>query len=808
MQIRYSLRSLARDPGFACVVILVLSLGIAINTTIFCVIDQEVFNPLPYKNPSGLLMIWESNPSLGEPAGSRVPAAWSNFAEWRNQNQSFQGIEAFERAGYNLTGLAHAEHVTAARATGGYFQLLGINAERGRTFTPEDSKPGRGGVALITNSFGESHFARKDAVGRKLVLDGIPYTIVGILPKDFHLPLFFGGANRYQPEIWVPMPDITASDASKYRQLFVTARLKQNTSLAHARSEMSAIAKRLEEIDPQLNKHYSTNLVPLKIENADPDFERALYVLWIAAFGVLFLGCANLASLMSIRAMNRQKDLAIMKALGAPLYALIASVLIEGVLLAAAASALAVLGSYAGMAWIRATKPGDLAGAERLTLNIGGLLFAMCAFIFCILVFALLPAWLSTRQPLNAVLRTSRGTADKGLGGIIRHVLVCGEVAIALALAIGGMLLARSFQKLLDVDPGFRAQNTLTARIVLAPPGYTSKDSQQHFCDRLLGALRQAPVMESVSLVDNLPLYSIHYTFFEIEGRALPEASSPLTADYATVTTDFFRTMGTPLRHGRVFTEEDMQHDAEKVVIVNETMASKFWPNQNPLGAHIRVVIPHRPPEGWRRVIGVVGDFRQFNIDTAPRPEMFWPTRQFSEMTLVVRTPMKSSIALQKVRQAIVEVDKEQPLSDIQTLQQIVDHSVAQRRFNTYLLTGFAGLSIFLALVGVYGLISYAISSRKKEIGIRLALGAQRTNIWQFLFFAAFPFTALGIFLGLLLSFLLKRLITNLLFGISALDPVTYVAVPVAMVFLILVACVRPSLRAARTPPSDVLRQE
>ena len=806
MGIRYSLRSLARDPAFACVTILVLSLGIAINTIIFSVIDQFVLNPLPYKDPSHLLMIWESNPSLGEPAGSRVPAAWSNFAEWRNQSKSFQAIEAFEPASYNLTGRSEPEHVTAARATGGYFQMLGTNAERGRTFTPEDSRPRAVPVAIITNTFEEAHFADKDALGQKLILDGVPYIIVGVLPKNFHLPLLLRGSYEYKPAVWVPIPELTSADRSKYRRLFVSARLKHNASLTQARTEMLAIAKRLQQADPELNENYSTNLVPLEIENADPDFERALYILWAGGLGVLLLGCANLAGLMSVRAISKQRDLAIMKALGAPTSALIANVLTEGILLAIAAFLLAVLASYAGVRWIDTAKPGDLAGAERLGLNIKALLFAGCTFICCIVVFALLPAWLSTRQPLNAALKSARMAPGKDIGVIIRRALLSGEVAVALALAIGAMLLVRSFTKLLDVDPGFRAENVLTARIVLAPPYYTGNDARRRFCDELLNNLREEPMTESASLVDNFPLSSIRYTFFEIEGRPLPQSATPLTADYANVTSDFFRTIGTPLRRGRLFVPEDMQEGAEQVVIVNETMASKFWPNHDAVDTHLRVVLPHRPPEPWRRVIGVVGDFRQFNIDTPPRPEMFWPARQFSDLTLVVRTKENTGATLREVRQAVANIDKQQPISDIQTLQQMVDHSIAQRRFNTYLLGVFAGLSIILAMLGVYGLLSYVIAFHNRDIGIRLALGAQRLDIGRFLIGAMLPFAITGIALGVLLSFLLKAVIAHLLFGINALDPITYASVPAVMALVIVSACLHPSRRAIRIAPAEALR--
>ncbi len=811
LRLRYSLRSLANDPVFVSVVVLVLSLGIAANTTIFTVIDQVVLNPLPYRDPARLVMVWEANPSLGEPAGSRVPAAWSNFTEWRNQNQAFDAIEAFGQASYNLTGLSNPEHLTAARATGGYFQMLGISAERGRTFSPDDTRPGANPVVLITEAFSNSHFAHKDALGQKLLLNGVPHTIIGVLPGNFHLPMFFQGAYEYKPDIWVPLPAVTAADppaASKARRLFVFARLKSSTPLAQARAAMITMANRLAQTDPNLNAGYSVNLVPLKVENADPDLGRALYILWTAAFVVLLLGCVNLASLMLVRAMNKQKDLAIMGALGAPRVVLIANILTESLLLAFVAATLALAGSYAGIRLIRALQPGEIAGTDRLSMDLHGLVFAGLAFIVSVLLCGLLPAWLGTRGAFSAALKRSAGTGSARLGSIIRRVLVSGQVAIALVLAIGATLLVRSFQQILDVDPGFRAHNVLTARIALTPPRYASEDDRMRFCDRLLDRVRQLPGVQTASLVDNFPLYSIRYTVFEIEGRPIANPASPPTADYANVTSEFFQTMGTPLRSGRLFTPDDMQDNENNVVILNESLARKFWPNQDALGSHIRFIAPHRDPGPWRLVVGVVGDFRQFNIDTPARPEMFWPARQFPELTLVVRTTSDPSGVLPTLQKAVAEIDKEEPLSDVQTLQHMVDHSISQRRFNMLLLSGFAGLSIVLALVGVYGLVSYIISLRTRDIGIRLTLGAQRKHIFSSLVLEILPFAATGILLGLLLSLLAKKLITDLLFAISAVDPATYFSLPIVLMALALLTCLVPAWRAARMDPANVLRQE
>lgn len=809
LQLRYSLRSLVRDPVFVAVVVLVLSLGIAANTTIFTVIDQIVLNPLPYRDPDRLVMVWESNPSLSEPAGSRVPAAWYNLAEWRNQSQSFEAIEGFAQAGFNLTGLGSPEHLTAARATGAYFQMLGASTKRGRTLLPEDTRPGAARVVVVTDAFANRHFAGSDAVGQKILLDGVPHAIVGVLPRSFHLPLFLQGAYEYKPDVWVATPEINASDppsASKTRRFFTFARLKDGKSLAQARSEMIMIASRLARNEPTLNTGYSVNLVPLKVENADPDLDHALRLIWAAALVLLLLGCANLGSLTLVRAANKQRDLAIMGALGAPRSALIATILRESVVLTLVAGTLAVLASYAGVGAIRELQPGDIPGTDRLRLEWPGFVFAAAVFTICVLAFGWLPAWLSTRHSLNSSLKT--GTWNSRTGSFMRRLLACAQVAIAVTLALGAMLLVRSFQKILQVDPGYQTQNVLTAHIALNPPRYGTPDEKRRFCDGLLTSLHQLPGVEAVSLADNFPLYSIRYTFFEIEGRPVMQPASLASGDYANVSADFFQTMGTPLRRGRFFTSADLEEDTENVAIVNESMAHKFWATEDPIGGHIRFVAPPRQPGPWRRVVGVVADFRQFNIDTPARPEMFWPARQFTEMTLAVRTTTNPTTALQSLQGAVSEIDKEVALSDMQTLQQMVNHSISQRRFNMLLLSGFAGLSILLAFAGIYGLVSYIVASRIRDIAVRLTLGAQRKHVLFSLLLGILPYAGAGVVAGLLLSLLATKIMSGLLFGISRLDQLTYIILPLMSVILVLLAALFPALRAARIEPVVVLRRE
>src|SRR5579884_294437 len=699
-RVRYSARSLSRDPFFSLVAMAVLAIGIATNTAMFSVIDQILLNPLPYRDSSTIVMVWETNPALGEPAGSHVPVAWYNFAEWGMQRDAFQGLEAFEMADYNVTGLSSPEHVTSARATSGFFQLLGINAIHGRTFTPDDSKSGSSPVAIVSAAFEIAHFVQ-GAVGHKILLNGAPYTIVGGLPADFRLPAFFQGAYVYRPDVWLAMQPPTSPESLRVLRLFVFGRLNSNISIAQARSQMVTIAKRLEQAAPDLNKGYSANVVSLRAENTDPDIEHGLYILWAAALAVLLLGCANLSGLMLIRAVSKQKTLAIMRALGAPKQILIAEILLEGVLLSVVALGLAVLVAHFEIAGIRILRPGEISGIDQLRFNVKSFFFAAAALIFCALFFAALPALLSTRRPLNGKLKTSEQGSTGKAGFIFRRVLVCGEIGLALALSISAVLFLRSFKKLLEVDPGFRSENVLTGHVTLPKSRYPNAGDRQQFCEQLLSKVREFPMVRSASLADNFPLYSIHYTFFEIEGRPSAHPDSPQNADYANVTPDFFLTLGTPLRKGRFLAASDLKEGAEKVVLVNESLAAKYWPNKNPIDGHIRLIQPHNNSAEWLRIVGIVGDFRQFNIDTPARPEMFFPSSQYSDMTIALRSSGSSDMDAKAFKKILTNIDEELPMSDVQTLGQLVDHSIAQRRFNTMLLAVFATIGIFLALLGV-----------------------------------------------------------------------------------------------------------
>jgi putative ABC transport system permease protein len=806
----YSIRTLSGEPLFAVIVVLLLGFGMAANATIFAVIDQVLVGSLPYRDPTRVVMLWESNPNQPQPAGSHIPTSRDNFDAWRKESHSFEAMEAYQQTSFNLTGLRNPERLDVAKCTSGFFSMLGIQAKLGRSFLAEDETPGRNHVVLLSNAFFMNHFQGTDPLGRTLSLNGVPYTIIGVLPSDFHLPNIFQGLFEYKPDLWAPLPPMSLSDpplTSKRRNLLIYARLKSTTSISQAAAELEILAGRRAQEDPALNSGYGINVFSLDFENTDPVLRRGLYLLWFAVGLVLLLVCMNLSGLMLLRSVSGQKDTAIMAALGASRGDVMKAAMAPGLILALLGALLGILAAYGGVRLVVALEPGDIHAVERIALNLHGLLLTVLIFGVVVSLIAVLPAWLTSRGDLNTALKQGSGvrtiTRPKSFNW---SILVSVEVAIALILAIGSTLLVRSFQRLLRVNPGFAAENVLTAHLSLPQSRYSTPEDQARFCDRLLEGLRSLPQVESASLIDNMPLYAIRYTPFEIEGRPVAQAGDAPTSDYANLTPSFFQTMSIRLRHGRLFTEDDGQDSAAKVVILNETLAHRLWPDEDPVGKRIRSL--EGGPGPWATVVGVVADFVQFNVDTPPRPEMFWPAKRMREMTIVVRTKVDPASVSAGMKEKVWEVDKEQPVSDVQTLEQIVRHRTSQARFNMWFLTIFATLGILLALVGVYGFISYLVSSRMRDIGIRLALGAQKKDVFMSLFRQTVPFVAIGIFIGLVTSLLFGRLMGALLFGITPFDPVTYTVASIILFILMFLAVLVPARKATLIDPASILRQQ
>lgn len=811
---RSSARALLRARTFTTVVILVLAFGIAVCTTVFTLVDELLLNPFPYRDPAHLVIVWESNPALGQLTASRMYTAWENFEAWKTQNHTFQDMEAFQIfLGFDVTGLKNPEHVIAARATPGLFQMLGVNADSGRTFLPGDDTPGTNATVILTRAFADKHFGSNNPVGHILSLDGTPYTVIGILPDQFHLPALFGGIAEYKPDVWLPLPRMSNTDSpqtAKRRQFVVCARLKPGISVAQAKTDMATVAAIRATEDPALNRGYGVNVFTLDAENTDPDLRNELRALFAAAILVLLLACSSLAGLMLVRTTTRRKNLAIMAAMGASRFAIIKPIIIESLFLAVVAGSLAFLMSFGLIHAVVALRPSDIHAPERLSINLETLIFAGCTSLLTVLIFGLIPAWLTVRGNLSEALKANpTGEPLVQHRALTRSILLSVQIAVALTLAIAATLLIRSFQRLLEVDPGFRSQQVLTAHLALSRQRYSKPEDRSRFCEQLREQLDSIPGVQSVAFVDNMPLYAVHYTTFQIEGRPTPEPTSAPSADDAHVTPTFFRALNVRLVRGRYFTDQDAATNPPNAVIVNETLARELWPNQDPLGSHLRPLAANATSVPWQTVVGVAADFRQFNTDTPARPELLWPAKVFSEMTVILRTTSPSPLNLAApLQQAVWGVDHDQPITDIQTLEQIVAHDNSQRRFNMLTLTAFAAFSVFLTLLGVYGLISSLIASQIRAIGIRLALGAGRLQVCFALLRPAAPPILLGIALGLLSSFLSRRLITSILFQVSPLDPKTYIVIPIALILILILTSFLATIRAARLDPSKVLREE
>ena len=809
--IPYSLRALIHAPSFTATAIIILTLGIAANTAIFTLVDQLLLNPFPYRDPQRLIMIWEANPARGGMAAQRTPAAWSNFDAWRTENHVFDGMEAYEIfLGYNLTGQQTPEHVSAARATPGFFNMIGVNAAQGRTFLWQDDTPNAGRIVLLSGKFATRHFPAQNPLGQRLLLDGAPHTIVGVLPKNFHLPAFFEGLSEYKPDIWLPLPKVTANDPPQFatrRRLVVWGHLKQNISLAQAREDMKNVAGRRQEEDPELNQGFHINLFPLQVENTLPDFRSDLRVFSIAASMVLLLACLNLTGLMVIRAAARNKNFAIMAALGASRTALISPILSETALLTAISTVAGYFAAYGAIHLIAILKPNDIPGPERLALNLHSLIFTSCLSVPVALIVTLLSAHTFSGGQIIHALKSTMSSRQRT--SYLRSVLITVQITAAVALTITAILLIRSFQQILNLDQGFAVQGVLTAHLTLPPQRYPTPQARAQFCQQLLAKLQTIPAVETAGLADYLPLRAVRILPFEIEGRTTPNRNAAPFTDFADVTPGFFTAMGIALCQGRLFTKQDAEADPPTVVIINEALAHHFWPNQNPIGSHIRRVLADGPPASWQTVIGVIADFHQVNTETPARPEALWPTKALSDMTLVLRTKTPSPLSLSSpLQQAVWSLDHDQPVSDIEPLDEIVADYNSQRRFNMLTISAFAGFCVLLTIVGIYGLTAAFISSRIHDIGIRFALGAQRLQVCVALLRPTLLPILLGIALGLLLSFLGKRLIGAILFETSPLDPLTYIATPLGLLAVMILSSLTATIRAARIDPAAVLRQE
>ena len=807
---RYAFRVLRKSPGFTLAAAITLALGIGANTAIFSVLNAMLLRAMPFRDPQRLAMVWEANPALDSLVAERVQTCLQNFLEWRDQNSVFDGIAFFRYSSFDLTGGDKPEQVRAAPVSPGFFDVLGVRGLLGRTFTAQESEPGKDRVAVLSNSLYQRRFGGNPKIlGQTIVMHGAQYTVVGVLPRQFHLPSLRGGMEEFKPEVWVPAdvdPKRNETHLSE-RRLYVFARLKAGMPIARARADMIVIAKRLEEKYPQLDQNWRTTVFPLSAEDMGADMGRTLLVLECAVTFVLLIACANVINLQLTRAAAREKEMAVRVALGASRWRVARQMLGESLLLSALGGGAGILLANWAIAGMVALAPSDIHRLDDLTIDGGVLAFTLAITVLTGLLFGLAPAVFAARQdPNDALLRGGRW-GEGGVSARIRRALVVAEVALSLVLLAGAGLMIRSLRSVLQVAPGFRSDHLLTMLIDLRSNRYTKPEHGGAFVKDLLERVAKLPGTRSAAVANDLPMERIQMSSFRVEGQPAPAPGQAPVADSREVSDEYIATMGIRLVAGRRFTRAEAERRNPTEVIVNESLARKLWPSRDALGKVLHSSADSGPG-AWRRVVvGVVADTRQLGLDSPPRPEMFFPSRsQFPNLALIVRTagdPLRMASA---VTAQVSAIDKDQPVHDVLAMDHIVDDTISQRRFNMLLLAIFAATALVMAAVGIYGVLAYAVSRRTREIGIRMALGAQTRDVFQLIGGEGFVLVLAGIGMGLAGALALTRLMSSLLFGVSPTDAATFAAVPAVLGAVALLACYLPARRAARVDPTVALR--
>jgi putative ABC transport system permease protein len=804
--LRYGVRMLRKKPGFTVAAILALALGIGANTAIFSVVYTVLLSPLPYKDAKQLVWIWETNPGSGI---KTEPASLPNYNDWKNQGQSFEGVAAFTGSSLTLTTSdgGEPERIPTTYTTANFFEVLGTMPQLGRAFVEEENEIGKHRVVLLGHSLWQRRFgANPQIVGQTITLSGNQYTVLGIMPAGFKNPT----PDQSRPaQMWAPLPVKLDPALRRSDFLSVVARLKPNVTPEQAQAEMNTITSRLEQQYPDSNKGWSTRLLPLH-ERMIGDVRTALWLLMGVVGFLLLIACANVANLLLARSAARQQEIAIRRALGADRWRLVRQFLTESVLLALCGGILGSLLAMWGVEVLVAISPQNIPRLNEISLNWQVLSFTFFISLATGVVFGLLPALHATNPNLTESLKEGGRSSTEGLrGSRLRNSLVVSEIAIALVMLIGAGLMIKSFVRLQKVDPGFHPERILTLDIGLPSAKYKEDAQVVGFYNQFMTRVAAQRGVESVAAVSSLPLSGGGDVIsFEVEGRPIaPVAGQAVDSEYRIITPGYFATMGIPLVKGEAITERHTA-DAPAVIVINETFAKRFFPNEDPIGKRLNLGNPQTAP--WRAIIGVVKDVRHEGLDTEPYPQMYSPVAQFPRraMTMVARTNTDPMALVPSVRSELSAIDRDQPLYNVRTMEQVLAASIARQRFNMLLIAIFASVGLVLAAVGIYGVISYSVTQRTHEIGIRMALGAQTRDILRMVVGQGMLLVVFGVGIGLGAAFLLTRLMSSLLYGVTATDPLTFIGLSVLLAVIALLACLIPARKATRVDPMIALRYE
>ena len=796
--IRYAVRLLIKRPAFTAVAIITLSLGIGANTAIFSVVNAVLLNPLPYADPSNLTLLWLQHPSTNQ---FQQPVSFPDFNDWQAQSQSFEQIVANRTLAVNLTDGDDPERVNGARVSAGFLSALRVSPVIGRDFSDSELKPGAEPVALVGYTLWQQRYGGDPSlIGRAVSIDSTSCTIIGVLPKGFYYP-------SPDTQVYIPLIQAKNETARGSRFLRVTARLKQGVSLRAAQSEMDAIAGRIATQYPASNDGVGVLVVPLH-EQVVGKIRPALLVLFAAAGCVLLIACANVANLLLARATTRRTEFAIRTALGASRTRLIRQLLTESVILSLAGGLLGLVFALWGVPTLTSISASSIPRVDEVSVNIKALAFALLVSLGTGILFGLAPALQSASERLTEDLKESRrGATGGGLHRRILNLLVVAEIALAVVLLTAAGLMVRSFISISGVAPGFNPRGVLTIGIGLTQPVYADVQQQAEFYERLIEKVGVIPGVESAAGINRVPLLGFNAsTSFTFYGKPVQTGNEP-TADCRIATPNYFKTMGIPVMQGREFEERDIK-DSPEVVIINQAMVDQYLSGEDPIGKRLQI---YPDPQRWREVVGVVGDVKLLGLDAEINPAIYAPLTQnpygnaMRTSFLAVRATGSVNNITAAIRHGMKAVDSGVPVAQIRSLDDIVSDSVAPLRLNMWLLVSFAGLAALLAAVGIYGMIAYSVSERTHEIGVRMALGAASKDILRMVMIEGARVSAIGIVLGIGVALWLTRLMSILLYKVSATDPITFAGISVLTVCVTLIASYLPARKASRVDPMIAL---
>ena len=807
--LKFAIRHLLKSPGFTSVAILIMALGIGANTAIFSVVHSVLLEPLPFQDPDRLVQLWHVPPQSSFPGMTQFAVSAANFLDWQKQNDVFTGMALYSHGGFELAGHGKPETIHAGKVTSGFFSVLGVQPIYGRVFLPEEDQPGRNKELILSYKTWQTRYAADpNAVGRTVTLDGAPYVIVGVMGPKMTKPDY--------AEVWTPL-GLTAEEAAVRGEhhFLAIARLKPGVTLAQAQAEMNTISHRLEQSYPADDKGWGASVISLR-DDLVGDVRPALLMMLGAVGFVLLIACANVANLIFARVFSRRKEVAIRSALGASRSRIVQPLLTESVIMAVCGGALGLVFAHFGIELLVKFFADKLPRMGDIGLSQSVLWFTLGLSLLTGFLSGLLPAMSMIKGDVNEALKQGLGRMDAdGGSSVTRSALVSVEVALSIVLLIGAGLMLRSLWSLQNTNPGFDARNVLTMELNIPKNQFTKPAEEHEYLGQVLQRIRALPGVESAGGVDDLPLAGGSNQPVAVEGQpAVPMSEQP-EVSVREVTPGYFDAMRIPLLEGRRIQDSDTAN-SNAVVVISKAMAQQFWPNQSPIGHHLKLTFF---PDKERTVVGVVGDVKQHGLDTTSGiATLYWPRAQVGDSaqgpwrafgtSLVVRTSTPPQNLAPTITKAIAEVNGNIPVDNVITLEDFIGSTLTQRSFNMQLLAIFGALALFLCTIGIYSVLAYSVKRRMREIGLRLAFGAGFKDVVSLVIVQGMKPTLVGVGIGLVAAFALGRVAASLIYGVSVRDLATYTAATVVIVFVSFAASLIPALRATRVDPLTVLHDE